>query len=111
MLDNLISNLYHYTTPKVREVNTKASVKTNSNSFREMFMTFSAFQHYKPVRLLVRICSLRPEFLDRRTDWSTYMECRAIFCNTYLHFPWEKCEKPKNRKTAYYYKLEVEWQP
>ena len=78
MLDNLISNLYHYTTPKVREVNTKASVKTNSNSFREMFMTFSAFQHYKPVWLLVRICNLQSEILDKSTDSSTYIACRAF---------------------------------
>ena len=43
MLNNLISNPHHYTTPKARETNTKASVNvcTNSNTFRDMFMSVS----------------------------------------------------------------------
>ena len=40
MLNNLISNPHHYTAPKARETNTKAIVNTNSNSVRDMFMTF-----------------------------------------------------------------------
>ena len=37
MLNDLILNPH---TPKARETNTKASVNTNSNSFRDMFMAF-----------------------------------------------------------------------
>ena len=58
MLNNLIQILI-INTPKVQETNKKASVNTNSNSFRDMFMAFqlsstkcarnSASQHYKPV--------------------------------------------------------------
>ena len=40
MLNNVILNLHHYTEPKAREANTKASVNTNSNSVRDIFMTF-----------------------------------------------------------------------
>ena len=39
MLNNLISILI-INTPKAQGTNKKASVSTNSNSFRDMFMTF-----------------------------------------------------------------------
>ena len=40
MLNNVISNPCHYTTPKAGETITKVSVNTNSNSYRDMLMTF-----------------------------------------------------------------------
>ena len=41
---DLILNPSHYKTPKAQETNTKASVNSNSNSFRDMFIMTFKFQ-------------------------------------------------------------------
>ena len=108
MLNNLISNLHHYKTPKARETTVTTLAICSWPFSSSEWARNSACQLYKPVWLLVRICNLQAKILDKSTDWSTYKVCRAT---QHLKAFITRGKNAKSRKTVYHDKIEVEWQP